>query len=106
MYWDLENTDIPIEKPKEVKELESMGIVNRESMPPREMDEKLEDSAIAIAKNYKQIPDANLQGCVTVVSVALDVTGSSLGGKFGDLMLSRSKSSAQHACKRFFPDEN
>ena len=87
MHWDLDNPDIPVDKPKEIKELEAMGRTNRESMPPREMDEKLEDAASAVARLYKKLPGSDYEGCVGVVSVALSVTGSSLGGKFGTHMM-------------------
>jgi hypothetical protein len=105
MPWDLDNPEIPVNKPKEIRELEAMGQKNLESMPPREMDEKVEDAALAVARSYKKLPDADVEGCVAVVSVALNVTGSALGGKFGAHMLSYSETEAEHICRFIFEEE-
>ena len=105
MTWDLDNPEIPVNKPKEIDELEAMGRVNRDSMPPREMDEKVEDSAEAVAKSCKKLPSCDYDQCVTIVSTALNVTGSSLGGAFGNHMLSLSDSMAEHACRHHFEEE-
>ncbi len=105
MVWDLDNPDIPINKPKEIRELEAMGKADRESMPPREMDEKVEDAAEGIARAYKKLPGSNYQDCLDVVSVALNVTGAALEGKFGTHMLSLSDSEAERACKLIFDIE-
>lgn len=105
MPWDLDNPDIPVKKPKEVTELETMGKTNRDSMPPREMDEKVEDAALAVAKSYKKLPGADYEGCIGVVTVALTVTGSALGGKFGAHMVSLSVSEAELACKLVYDVE-
>lgn len=105
MHWDLDNPDIPVDKPKEIRELEAMGRTNRESMPPREMDEKLEDAAAAVARRYAKLPGADYEGCVGVVSVALSVTGSSLGGEFGTHMMSRCEIEAELACRLLFQEE-
>jgi hypothetical protein len=102
MVWDLDNPDIPVKKPKEISMLEAMGRANRDSMPPLEMDEKVEDSADAVARSYRKFPNSTYGECVTVVSVALNVTGSALGGSFGDHMMSKSESEAVRACKLYF----
>ncbi len=108
MPWDPNETEIPINKPKEITELELMGRETLSSMPPREMDEKIEEAANAIAQQFNKQEEGDYESCVAVVSVALSITGSALGGEFGNLMVGKSDSQAQHACRRIYrtePDE-
>lgn len=105
MVWDLDNPDIPLNKPKVIKQLEAMGKTDRESMPPREMDEKLDEAAEALAKAYQKLPGADYDGCLDVVTVALDVTGTALEGKFGTHMLSQGAAAAERACKFLFKED-
>jgi len=81
-----------------------MGADERDSMPPRETDEKLVESANALAKSYKKLPGSNFSECVVTVSVALNQTGSAIGGEFGKAMLSRSNQEAVRACRIVFED--
>lgn len=105
MPWHPDVPDIPIEKPPEISELELIGREALDSMPPREMDEKLEEAAFSVAKAFKKQKGSDYSGCVSIVSVALNMTGSSIGGQFGSLMLAQSENQAKHACKIVFEED-
>lgn len=101
------DADIPIDKPKEIRELENMGENELNSMPPRERDHKIEEAALSLANEYKrEDKSANFEGCTAIVSAALSVTGNSLGGEFGAFMVGRSEVDAQHVCRRLFIEDN
>jgi hypothetical protein len=106
MPWHPDVPDLPITKPKEIEKLEQMDRVMLESMPFQEVQDIIDEAAHAFARAYhEQVPDGDYEGCIDIVSVALSVTGSALGGKVGTAMIGASQSATKSACRIVFPEE-
>lgn len=104
MKWHPDVPDLPIEKPKEIEKLELMDQRALDSMPGVEVEEKVEEIAHAVARAYKkQQPNGNYDECLEVVSTALSVTGSAIGGHVGTAMIAESDSAAKTACRLAYP---
>lgn len=100
MQWHPDVPDIPIKKPKEIESLETMDRRVLDSMPGLEVEEKVEEIAHAVARAYKeQNPKGNYDECLEIVSIALNVTGSAIGGKVGNAMIAESDSASRTACQ-------
>ncbi|MBA3816654.1 MAG: hypothetical protein H0X29_09100 [Parachlamydiaceae bacterium] len=97
--WHPDTPDLPIEKPLIIENLEKMDPSTLNSMPPAEIDEMIESIAYNVAKAYKEkFHNGDIKGCIDFVSIALNVTGSSLGGKIGLAMVAGSDIVAKKAC--------
>ena len=104
MSWHPDIPDIPIKKPKEVENLELMDKVSLDSMPSVEVGEKVDEIAHAVARDYKsQIKNGSFDECVEIVSIALETTGSAIGGHVGNAMIAASNSAALKASQDTFP---
>jgi hypothetical protein len=104
MEWHPDVPDLPIKKPKKIERLEKMDRRSLDSMPKVEVQELVDDAAQSVADAYKkEVKGANFDECVEIVSVALSVTGSSIGGTVGTLMVAESESASQRACRLTFP---
>lgn len=104
MTWHQDVPSIPIKKPKEIEALELMNRVSLDSMPPLEVQEKVDEIAHAVARDYKkQIKNGTFEECLEIVSIALSVTGSAIGGQVGNAMVAASNSAAQIASRHAFP---
>ncbi len=104
MKWHPDIPDLPIEKPKQIEQLEQMDRVSLDSMPPMEVQEKVEEIAHAVASAYKeQVKHGSFDTCVEIVSTALTMTGSSIGGHVGDALIANSDKASHHACSIAFP---
>lgn len=103
MKWHPDVPDIPIKKPKQIEKLERMDRVMLDSMPSAEVDEKVEEIAIAVAKECKkQIKNCSFESCIEMVSIALETTGSAIGGKVGTAMIAAQDKAAKSACSIYF----
>lgn len=106
MSWPQDVPDIPIEKPKEIEKLELMDRTSLDSMPPAEVNEKVDEIAHAVARDYKkQIKNSSFEKCLEIVSVALEVTGSAIGGRIGTAMIAARDSAALNASRAVFPKD-
>lgn len=106
MNWHPDVPDLPIRKPREIELLEMMDRVSLDSLPPLEVDEKVDEIAHAVARDYKsQTADGSFVECVEVVSVALEVTGSAIGGHVGNAMIAARNSAALRAGLDAFPPD-
>lgn len=106
MTWHPDVPDIPIKKPKEIEELELADRAVLDSMPGVEVKETVEQIAHAVARDYKkQKVNGNYDECLEIVSVALKVTGSAIGGKVGRAMIAACDTAAEEAAQQFFPVE-
>ena len=99
MAWHPDVPDLPITKPKEIEKLESMDPAVLNSLPDLEVQETVRDISHAVAKKYHEEVGGTYDDCVDVVSTALTVTGSSLGGKVGLAMIASNQSAAKNACR-------
>lgn len=107
MKWHPDVPDLPFEKPVEIEELEQMDRRVLDSMPGVEVDEKVDDVADAVARAYKrESSESSYDECVEVVSTALTVTGSSIGGHVGTALIARSEHAAKTACQLAFPEHH
>jgi len=106
MAWHPDVPDLPIRKPKKIEQLEKTDPAILEAMPRVEVDDTVEDIAHAVAVAYKkQVKNCHYEECIEVVSVALKVTGSSLGGQVGKAMIAANEKSAIKACSLVFTKE-
>lgn len=104
MAWFPDVPDLPISKPKKVEELERKGRTYLDSIPKVEVQEIVDDIAEAVAAQYKkEKPKGNHERCLEIVSVALKVTGSAIGGHVGTAMIAQSDTAAERAAELFFP---
>src|SRR5262245_3877139 len=104
MKWRPDVPDLPIDKPKRIEDLEKMDRIVLDSMPPREVDELVDEIAHDVAVAYKkQAKDPNHDECEEVISVALRVTGSALQGQVGLAMIAACDSAAKTASDLAFP---
>lgn len=105
MTWHPDVPSIPIKKPKEVESLELMDRVSLDSMPPLEVQEKVDEIAHSVARDYNsQVKNGNFDACLEIVSVALRVTGSAIGGQVGKAMIAESDTAAIKASREIFPE--
>lgn len=104
MVWSPDVPNIPIKKPKEIERLELTDRSSLDSMPPLEVQEKVEEIAHAVARDYKdQIKNGSFDECLEIVSIALQATGSSIGGQVGTAMVATCHSAALTASRNAFP---
>jgi len=105
MSWHPDVPNIPIKKPKELEKLEMMDRVWLDSLPPVEVQEKVDEIAHAIARDYKkQVKNADFETCQEIISVALRVTGSAIGGRVGQSMVASCDTAALKASQNAFPE--
>lgn len=105
MSWHPDIPDLPVNKPKIIEDLEQMDPLALNAMPPAEIDEIIESVAYDIAKAYKEkFQNGNIKECLDFVSIALNVTGSALGGKVGLAMVAASNTAAETASHFFYKD--
>lgn len=106
MTWHPDVPNIPIKKPKEIEALEQMDRVSLDSMPSVEVKEKVEQIAHAVARDYKkQKKNGNFDECLEVVSIALKVTGSAIGGHVGTAMIAACDSASLVAAQDAYPED-
>lgn len=104
MAWHPDLPDIPIRKPREIELLELMDRDSLDSMPPLEIGEKVDEIAHAVARDYKiQIVHGSQEECAEIVSIALETTGSAIGGHVGNAMIAARNSAALKASMDAFP---
>lgn len=100
MPWHPDIPDLPIDKPKIIENLEQMDKAVLNSMPSAEVDEMIESVAYDIAMAYRdKFPNGSIEECFNFVSIALSVTGSSVGGKVGLSMVAASDEIAHKVCQ-------
>lgn len=104
MNWPADVPDMPIDKPKEIARLEKMPRDELNSLPPWEIDNMITLAGASLAEAYSKQVKGDYQGCIDVVSTALEQTGSGIGGHFGAEMASRSTHVAHSACRIFYPE--
>lgn len=96
--------NLPIEKPKEIEALEQMDRSYLDSMQHTEIQEKVEQIAHAVARDYKKKKKkGSFEECREIVSIALRVTGSAIGGKMGTAMIAATDSASLIASRDAFP---
>ena len=106
MSWHPDVPDLPIKKPREIEHLELMDRASLDSMPPMEVDEKVDEIAHAVARDYKsQIENGSFDECAEIVSIALKTTGSAIGGHVGNAMIAARNSAALKASLDAFPPD-
>lgn len=106
MSWYPDVPNLPIAKPKEIEALEQRGRTYLDSMPPLEVQETVDNIAEAVAVAYKKKnAKGDREGCLEVVSVALKVTGSAIGGHVGNAMVAQCDTAAERAIEIYFPIE-
>lgn len=105
MSWDIDTPDLPFKKPEVLEKIEQMGLDQRESLDPQEMEAHIDEAAYSLAKAYKKLEESDYEGCVAVVHSALNEMGGSIDGKMGSLMVGKSEQSAKAACKLAFEEE-
>lgn len=104
MVWHPDVPNLPIEKPKEIEDLEQMDRAYLDSMPHAEIQEKVEQIAHAVARDYKkQRRKSSYEECREIVSIALRVTGSAIGGSLGTAMIAACDAAAFTASRDAFP---
>jgi hypothetical protein len=105
MTWHPDVPNLPIKKPREIEELEQMDQAFLESLPGIEVQEKVEEIAHAVARDYKkQQKNGSASECEEIVSIALNVTGAAIGGQVGLAMIAASNSAASAASQEAFPN--
>lgn len=103
MPWHPDIPDVPIKKPKIIEDLEQTDLTVRESMRSLEIDETIDAVAHAVALAFKKECQGSYDECEEVVSIALTVTGSALGGRLGNAMIAASEHAAKSASRTVFP---
>lgn len=104
MTWHPDIPDLPIVKPKIIEDLEQMDRHVLDAMPPTEVTDTIDSVAYAVARAYEeQCPHGDYDGCLEFTSIALEVTGASIGGKFGSSMVAAGNHAAKTATLIFFP---
>jgi hypothetical protein len=105
MSWHPDIPDIPISKPEKIARLERMDRSFLDSLPGTEVEELVQDAALSIAKTYKKEKQKpSCTECCEVVSVAMTVTGSAIGGQVGLALIADADSAAENACRSLFPE--
>lgn len=104
MKWHPDVPDLPISKPKELEKIELMDPAERNAMRDVQVEETVDEIAHAVARDYHQQLGGSYRDCIDIVSVALTVTGSSLGGNLGNAMISSTETAARTACRTIFPE--
>jgi hypothetical protein len=102
MSWPPDMPDLPIKKPKELEMIEQLDNHILAAMDDVEIEERIRDAARAIAKEYHKELGGDYDSCKIIVSSALTETGGSIGGHFGESMISLSASEAENACRIVF----
>lgn len=103
MEWHPDVPELPFTKPKKIEDLEKKDRKFYDSMPPQEVDKLVDDAAMAIAQAYyTQCRKNSYEECIEMVSSALEVTGSAIGGHVGSHMVSSQNESAKKACRLLF----
>lgn len=98
--------DFPFPKPRELEKLERLPPEVIHAMTRVEMEEKIRDAAVSLAKVYMlNTPSADFDECLLLVSGALSETGGSIPGQLGALMVGTSLQTAEDACRDYFPDD-
>lgn len=106
MAWHPDVPDLPIKKPKVIEKIEKMDPVELNSLPGVEVQELVDEVAHAVAKAYKnEVVNGNIDECEEVISIALSVTGSAIGGQVGLTMIAESDSAAEKASAIVFPND-
>jgi hypothetical protein len=104
MAWHPDVPNLPIEKPREIEQLEQMDRAYLDSMQNTEIQEKIEQIAHAVARDYKkQKKKGSFDECLEVVSIALKITGSAIGGKMGTAMIAATEHASLVASHDAFP---
>lgn len=104
MPWHPDVPDLPIKKPKIIEDLESSALDERESMRSLEIQETIEAVAHKVALAFKEQCQGGYDECEEVVSMALTLTGSALGGRLGTAMVAASEHAAKSASRIVFPE--
>lgn len=106
MQWNEDDLQLPIDKPAPLLSLEKLSDSQLNAMTDVEIDERMDEAAFASAHKYcNKVPQGNYDECVAVVSILLNTSGASVGGKVGAKMVASSESLACQACRRMFPPE-
>jgi hypothetical protein len=103
MTWHPDVPDLPIKKPKIVEDLECSSLSERESMRSLEIEETIEAVAHSVALAFKKQCQGGYNECEEVVSIALTLTGSALGGRLGTAMVAASEHVAKTTSRIVFP---
>jgi hypothetical protein len=104
MSWPPDIPDLPLKKPAEVAKLELLDSTALNAMRDEEIEEHIEVAASGFARSYKEEFNGNYEDCVSMVSSALQLTGSAIGGRFGTAMVARSRHVAEMISQELFPE--
>ncbi len=105
MIWHPDVPNLPIKKPKKIEDIEQMDPTFLNSLPGTEVQEMVDGAAEAVAKAFKQqVPNGTHEQCLEIVSVALTITGSGIGGQVGNAMISQADKNAERVASLFFPE--
>ena len=104
MSWHPDVPELPIKKPIEIEKIEGMDPIVLNAMRDVQIHETVEEIAHAVARDYHEQLGGNYEDCVNIVSVALSVTGSSLGGNLGLAMVASKDTASKNACQMIFPE--
>lgn len=103
MKWYPDLPDLPIKKPKQIDDLEQMSRIMLDSMPQVEVQEKIDAIAHALVLMYKkQFPKGSVDDCMNIASIALQATGSAIGGHVGNSLISQNMTASKRACDDLF----
>ena len=92
--------ELPITKPKQLTNLETLSPEILDAMTEVEATERVEEAAYALACNYRDEVDDDIDGCIRMVSTALKVTGNSLRSRhIGPKLVAESEALAKEACR-------
>lgn len=105
MPWPEDVPDMPMSKPKQLLNLEKLGPDRLNAMTKQEAEERIQEAGYALANNYRREVNDDFDDCVQTVSTALKVTGSSVGGTLGALMVAECENVAREACKVVLTDD-
>ena len=95
----------PFKKPRQVEEFEQLSTDQLNSMVGSEVKEKIDDVAFSIAKTYEKQQNSSYEGCVSIVSEMLMVTGGAINHKVGQVMVGSGDSVARRICSEIFPED-
>ncbi len=104
MTWHPDVPELNIPKPEAIKLLEGLGDDVLNAMDNEEIRRRMEDAANQLAHSYAKKPNADYEGCVDLISMALSVTGNAMGGRVGALFVGQSSEAAEKASRLEFPD--
>lgn len=108
MTWnDIDTPELPFKKPRQLEELEKMGMDQREAMDPQEKKDRVRDTAYSLALSYQKYSKnkGDYDGCVAIVHSALSTMGNSIDGKLGALMVGMSDEASQEMCRILYPND-